>query len=186
MSKPFDVLHYGRRLPPGQTERIPHDKQTALKVFGDPEKYIRSGSENPDPSWEADILHSFILPEPIPYIGGKVVKRVRFHEKMWHFALMALNDVKNEGYWDLLAPWGGSYAFRRRAGGSNLSVHSWGIAFDINPEGNPMQVSGSKVKGVLAETARGQELVKLFEEWGFYWGGRWTRPDPMHFQWGNW
>jgi hypothetical protein len=22
----------------------------------------------------------------------------------------------------------------------------------------------------------------VFEKWGFEWGGRWSRPDPMHFE----
>ena len=25
-------------------------------------------------------------------------------------------------------------------------------------------------------------VVRIFESWGFAWGGRWSVPDPMHFE----
>jgi hypothetical protein len=25
-------------------------------------------------------------------------------------------------------------------------------------------------------------VVAIFEKWGFRWGGRWTKPDGMHFE----
>jgi len=54
-----------------------------------------------------------------------------------------------------------------------LSLHSWGAAFDLNPSTNKY---GQRDHD-LPET-----LIKIFEERGFEWGGRWSTPDPMHFQ----
>lgn len=52
------------------------------------------------------------------------------------------------------------------------SVHSWGIAFDINANPRPGKVP--------------PELVKHFKEWGFTWGGDFTSNyDPMHFQYAS-
>ena len=26
------------------------------------------------------------------------------------------------------------------------------------------------------------QVVEIFKEWGFAWGGDWSYPDPMHFE----
>lgn len=71
--------------------------------------------------------------------------------------------------------WGGCFNFRAIRGGTDLSVHSWGAAVDLNPDigrlGN-------------AEDAKNYPrfIVEAFEECGFSWGGLWARPDSMHFE----
>jgi len=56
-----------------------------------------------------------------------------------------------------------------------LSVHSWGAAFDVNWDTNPM----SKV----LVTDLPPEFVKAFSERGWQWGGGWAgSKDAMHFQ----
>lgn len=55
----------------------------------------------------------------------------------------------------------------------SLSIHSWGLAIDINFKNNKVGTSGDMPHYV----------VTLFKQYGFCWGGLWTRPrDPMHFQ----
>lgn len=51
-----------------------------------------------------------------------------------------------------------------------LSVHSWGIAIDLNADSNPVGTAG-KVD---------VRLITTFAKHGFYWGGNFG--DPMHFQ----
>lgn len=56
-----------------------------------------------------------------------------------------------------------------------LSTHSWGCAFDVNWDTNPM---GSKLVTDLPD-----EFVAAFTEQGWDWGGRWRSiKDAMHFQ----
>jgi hypothetical protein len=56
-----------------------------------------------------------------------------------------------------------------------LSTHSWGIAFDINWDTNPM---GSKLVTDLPLV-----FLSAFEDQGWEWGGRWRSvKDAMHFQ----
>lgn len=55
----------------------------------------------------------------------------------------------------------------------SLSLHSYGIAIDINWKHNKVGTSGNIPKGV----------VDIFKAFGFKWGGDWkTVKDPMHFE----
>jgi len=54
-----------------------------------------------------------------------------------------------------------------------LSLHSWGIACDINPSENPYGQKESKLH---------PDIVKAFVGQGFRWGGAWGRPDNQHFE----
>jgi hypothetical protein len=55
-----------------------------------------------------------------------------------------------------------------------LSVHSWGLAVDINADTNPMQRP--------LTTDMPPAFVEAFKAQGFTWGGEFPTPDPMHFQ----
>jgi hypothetical protein len=71
---------------------------------------------------------------------------------------------------------GGCYNPRFNRGGDpgySLSRHAWGIAIDLNPSTNPY---GSVPTLPLA-------VVEAFRRWGFSWGGTWSTPDGMHFEW---
>jgi hypothetical protein len=57
--------------------------------------------------------------------------------------------------------------------GGNLSRHTWGMAIDMNTATNPMG-------GVPTMDCR---VVWIFRKWGFAWGGNFTTPDGMHFEW---
>ena len=71
-----------------------------------------------------------------------------------------------------LVEWGGCYNFRAQRGGRSLSLHSWGIAIDVNPKTN-----------ALGKTPTlSPAFVACFKETGFDWGGDWKRRDGMHFQ----
>ena len=55
-----------------------------------------------------------------------------------------------------------------------LSLHSAGVAFDINAAANPMRRP--------LTTDMPAAFVKCFTSAGFVWGGGFPTPDPMHFQ----
>ena len=55
---------------------------------------------------------------------------------------------------------------------NGLSLHSWGIALDLNVPGNQ--------RGTVGEMDR--TVVAVFKRWGFAWGGDWSYTDPMHFE----
>jgi len=63
----------------------------------------------------------------------------------------------------------------RTAGGGNtdsVSAHAYGAAVDVNAASNPQ---GSEPTPEMAE------LAAYFEPHGWFWGARFTTPDPHHF-----
>lgn len=54
-----------------------------------------------------------------------------------------------------------------------LSMHTWGLAIDLNAKWNKY---GQK------ESNLHPYIVRVFKERGFIWGGDWKVPDNMHFE----
>ena len=82
--------------------------------------------------------------------------------------------LQREGLQEKITSFGGCFSFRPQRTGTKLSVHSWGMAIDLNPETNPQGTEGNMDPGV----------VTIFRGAGFEWGGDWPGRvrDPMHFQ----
>lgn len=75
------------------------------------------------------------------------------------------------------------YSWRGMTGSSKMSHHSYGCAIDINPASNPMigYTSGTYAPGKDPYSVT-PEVVKIWEKYGFYWGGYFNRAkDYMHF-----
>jgi hypothetical protein len=54
------------------------------------------------------------------------------------------------------------------------SNHAWGLAIDVNATRNPMRWP------LTTDLPPGAERLAML--YGFRWGGRWSNPDPMHFE----
>lgn len=65
-----------------------------------------------------------------------------------------------------------SYGNRDVRGGASKSNHAFGIAVDVNALSNVLGTTGDMPL----------EVVEQWEIEGGGWGGRWSRPDPMHFE----
>jgi hypothetical protein len=83
-----------------------------------------------------------------------------------------------------LAPSAGVFNWRKVANQSNLSVHSFGAAVDLNTKFADYWVwSGGKPGRVpVYKNKFPMEIVEIFEKHGFIWGGRWYHYDTMHFE----
>ena len=69
----------------------------------------------------------------------------------------------------------GCFNIRKKRGLTSMSLHSWGVAIDVNAAWN----------GLGKPSTLTPEFVKCFTDAGFEWGGNWTRTDPMHFEIGR-
>lgn len=106
-------------------------------------------------------------------------KIVRFHRKAAEQLRAFFNEIEKQGMLSLLLSYGGSFNSRLVRGSKTvLSKHCFGIAFDINMQWNPF--NGEPIAlGMLGSI---RELVPLAHQYGFYWGGHFSRKDGMHFE----
>lgn len=84
----------------------------------------------------------------------------------------ALRNIMERGLAQELKTWDGCYIVRNARGLSSWSMHSWGLAIDLNAATNRLG----------AKPTLSAAFVKCFTDVGFDWGGGWSRPDGMHFQ----
>jgi D-alanyl-D-alanine carboxypeptidase len=153
----------------------PHGLEQIIATFGDIFDYIKP-DHTLDPRWAAESLKRVALPFPIPLSWdlSRSVNTITCHALLAEAFCEAFEGVLREGLQPKIISFGGCFAFRPQRTGSKLSTHAWGIAIDLN--------SKSNAQGTLGDMD--PSVVKLFERFGFEWGGKWqgSARDPMHFQ----
>lgn len=103
---------------------------------------------------------------------GVIPKRIYCNKAMPEPLTAAFINLIKTGYVKELKTWDGCFNIRKKRGASTASLHSWGVAIDVNAAWN-----GFGKKPTLSAG-----FIKCFTDAGFDWGGTWTRPDGMHFQ----
>ena len=161
----WSSLDYLEEVPEWNVEndwpKVPHGKRQIKELFGEPGKpYTHSGAVN--------------LPSSLPLSWdlNTTIRRFRCHEKLSEVFQSVFNEIYKQGLWEHLNDFGGCYQYRPARNLSKLSTHSWGIAVDVDVNDNPLG----------ADPVIDDRIVVIFEDHGFLWGGRWSRPDGMHFQ----
>lgn len=130
-------------------------------------RILNNGFIDPDDSWVA----ANITTGSVPIIGS-----VRCHRIMIPQLAAALAEIQDAGLAGEIRP--GEYAgcyvprFIDRDPRRGLSMHAFGLAVDFNTSTNQLGTRGDMHP----------DVVRIFERWGFAWGGWWGRPDPMHFE----
>ena len=74
------------------------------------------------------------------------------------------------------------FNFRKIANTSRLSMHSFGIAIDINIKKSHYWLWDKKKNRFKYKNSIPLEIVEIFQKHGFIWGGRWYHYDTMHFE----
>ena len=92
-----------------------------------------------------------------------------------HDALLrAFKNIQNEKILHQLETFDGCFNIRDvRGSPGKLSTHAYGLAIDLNADGN----------GLGEEPHLTDLFVNCFTRVGFVWGGNFERKDGMHFQW---
>lgn len=129
---------------------------TALECFT---RYGHPESENNMVLWDI----------PVELEIGVIPKRLYCNLDM--IAPLSKAFIKT-GRVNELKTFDGCFNIRKKRGSMTQSLHSWGVAVDVNAQWNQMGKPSTLSK----------EFVKCFTDAGFEWGGTWTKPDAMHFQ----
>jgi hypothetical protein len=103
---------------------------------------------------------------------GVIPKRLYCNKDLVGPLTRALTALIQSGHVHELKTWDGCFNIRKKRGGSTMSLHSWGVAIDVNAAWNCF--------GCTPRLSPG--FVKCFTDNGFDWGGTWRKPDGMHFQ----
>ena len=76
----------------------------------------------------------------------------------------------------------GGFNWRQIANTQRLSMHSFGIAIDLNVKYSHYWYWDKNNNKFEYKNSIPLEIVKIFEKYGFIWGGRWYHYDTMHFE----
>ena len=106
---------------------------------------------------------------------GVIPKRIYCNKDMVQPLAAAFNNLILRGFVNELKTWDGCFNIRKKRGLQSMSLHSWGIAIDVNAFEN----------GLGKEPKLSPGFVKCFTDAGFEWGGNWKRKDGMHFELGK-
>lgn len=118
-----------------------------------------------DPAW----VDEHVVTRDVPILGV-----VTCHRAAMDSLETILSDVDRRGLAHTIDPAGyqGCWHPRLISVGGDLSRHAWGVAVDLNAQGNPTGTGSGQP----------EDLVQVFTGAGWGWGGTWLVPDPMHFE----
>jgi len=103
---------------------------------------------------------------------GVIPKKIYCNRDMVSPLQKAFENLIKTGRVKELKTWDGCFNIRKKRGLSSMSLHSWGIAVDVNAFEN----------GLGKDPKLSKAFVKCFTDAGFNWGGVWRRKDGMHFE----
>jgi hypothetical protein len=139
----------------------------ALKKYGEP------SASNP---------HLVLWDVPTELEIGIIPKRIYCNKDMIVPLGNAFKKLISTGCVKELKTWDGCFNIRKMRGLTSMSLHSWGIAIDMNAFCNPLGLSRQEIvkKGM---TPFSEQFLDCFRSSGFDCGADWkSRPDFMHIQ----
>jgi hypothetical protein len=113
---------------------------------------------------------------------GVIPKRIYCNRDMIEPLSKAFHNLIQTGHVSELKTWDGCFNIRKKRGLSSMSLHSWGIAVDLNQSDNQL---GKTYDQLITEGKKPftEGFLQCFRNAGFDCGGDWkSRPDRMHFQ----
>lgn len=183
MKKGFAIVESDdSEFPPKPTDLIPLNQEGRFATFG---QFDWTPGDNGQVIIRGDWVQKNIVTVDIPQLNGVDMGgatcngKIKFHR----LAIAQLQGMwaawEAAGLLDKVLTYAGSFVPRFIRGSTrNLSNHAFGSAFDINVAWNQLghEPAAKDQEGSV------RELVPIANEYGFYWGGHFSRRDGMHFE----
>jgi len=151
---------------------IPHGLEELINCYGNPDK---DGDFILDSYFVDTFLRIMPLPFPmrLSWQPERLIQKIQCHKDILPVLADALREIGEKGFGYLdenkFNWYGGCFNFRKNRRHDWLSVHSWGVAIDINPQLAPLGVRKHK---------QPQFIIDAFTKRGFI-----NIPDDVqHFQ----
>jgi hypothetical protein len=154
----------------------PHGLEAIKETFGDPTHFMTDDGRV-EPGWEFAAMGFARLPMPVflAWDTSKTIEKIYCNRKIIPIFEDVFQKIYTAGLWEHVKLYGGCYTWRLKRVNAQLSTHCWGISVDLNPATNGLGTVGNQ----------NVDVVDIFEDAGFIWGGRWTplkNRDSMHWQ----
>lgn len=163
-------------------ENLPKGYDNILRYYNFTENdyVVDNGKVQIKQAWAANNLVKLNLkdfPNFPAYVDPRIPVTSMYMNKNVVDAFTKVWEKLNEtGFVKFLTSYAGCYNPRFNTGSNKyLSLHTLGIAIDFNSRLNGYGLAPDKME-------MRAEVVRIFEEFGWCWGGRWTPTDGMHFQ----
>ena len=138
----------------------------ALKKYGDP-----------------NLQKAMVLWDVPGYMEiGVIPKRIYCNKDMVEPLSKAFHNLIQTGHVKELKTGDGCFNIRKKRGLASMSLHSWGLAVDMNSSDNGL---GKTYNQLIAEGKKpfSENFLQCFRDAGFDCGADWkSRPDRMHVQ----
>ncbi len=139
-------------------------------IFGDP---LAAGWQSANLAFceVAPVLKAF------PIKKGSTARGFYCHKLLVSVFQAVFEEIVLAGLTEEIKTFDGCFNIRKIRGSStNMSLHSWAIAIDLNYKGNELRNSKPEMD---------PRIIAIFKKHGFYWGGNFRRKDGMHFEYFN-
>ncbi|MFT7227663.1 MAG: peptidoglycan L-alanyl-D-glutamate endopeptidase CwlK [Methylophilaceae bacterium] len=153
-------------IPDGDPGRVRYEP-FLKKMYGHSEGQVRKNMVAV--SWMPKISKKRILVTQVNNIHQRV------HAISSELELLAAKHMK------FVKKIGGGFNWRFIKDSNHLSPHAFGIAIDINSKFSDYWKWANPNK-ITYRNKIPFEIVKIFEKYGFIWGGKWWHFDTMHFE----
>jgi len=131
-------------------------------------------------------LVTILLPYPmrLAWDNDTIVTKVRCHKLISGRLLAVFNEIHRVyGYAKIkelgIDLFGGCFNYRKKQGGTSLSMHAWGIAVDLDPVRNQLRETSKTARFARPEY---KAMIDIFYKHGFISLGREKNYDWMHFE----
>jgi hypothetical protein len=133
---------------------------------------------------KGEVLHRLVPVVWLPESWGKTIQVTSVNGVDRHLKAVSAKidslptDIKRAAY-----PIAGTYNCRAVADTGLPSPHSYGIAIDLKLDLSDYWYWQQPHRSIINyRNQMPNEIVKIFEDHGFIWGGKWYHYDTMHFE----